>query len=226
MIDALFGFRGRLGRLAFLGWNLAGMALVGAIAVAFLVLGAGLAAAGAPSGGATILGVLMALTAGGAGIWMTLALLGKRVRDMGLAPLPLMIGAIILLAVDEAVLTRVTDLRFVSPFARQTPLGGLLATGLIIFLVCWPGRSESGHLGAGDAAMRRMAIALTVLISIASAGLLAPLNLFVPQRHALVQKALASGWPSVAAALLTPLAELSDSRALNNLGVLRARGIG
>jgi TPR repeat protein len=74
--------------------------------------------------------------------------------------------------------------------------------------------------------MRRMAIALTVLISIVSAGLLAPLNVFVPQRHALVQKALASGWPSVAAALLTPLAELSDARALNNLGVLRARGVG
>lgn len=226
MIDALFGFRGRLGRLAFLGWNLAGMALVGAIVVVFLVLGAGLAAVGVPSGGAKILGVLMALTAGGAGIWMTLALLGKRVRDIGLAPLPLMIGAIMLLAVDEAVLTRFTDLRFLSPFARQTPLGGLIATGSIIFLVCWPGRSESGSLSASDAAMRRMAIGLIVLISVVSAGLLAPLNFFVPQRHALVQKALASGWPSVAAALLTPLAELSDSRALNNLGVLRARGVG
>jgi hypothetical protein len=37
-----------------------------------------------------------------------------------------------LLAVDEAVLARFTDLRFLSPFARQTPLGGLLATGSII----------------------------------------------------------------------------------------------
>jgi TPR repeat protein/uncharacterized membrane protein YhaH (DUF805 family) len=226
MINALFGFRGRLGRLAFLGWNLAAMVLVGAIAVAFLVLGAGLAAVGVPSGGAKILGVLTALAAGGAGIWMTLALLSKRVRDIGLAPWPLMIGAIILLAVDVAVLARFTDLRFFSPFARQTPLGGLLATGSIIFLVCWPGRSESGSPGASDVAMRKMAIALTVVISIVSAGLLAPLNVFVPQRHALVQKALASGWPSVAAALLTPLAELSDPRALNNLGVLRARGVG
>src|SRR4029078_6555511 len=57
-------------------------------------------------------------------------------------------------------------------------------------------------------------------------ALLAPLNYFVPQRHALVQKALASGWPSVAAALLTPLAEMSDSPALTNSGVLRARGGG
>jgi hypothetical protein len=71
MIDALFGFRGYLGRLAFLGWNLAGMALVGAITVAFLILGAGLAVVGVPSWGATILGLVMALTAGGAGICMT-----------------------------------------------------------------------------------------------------------------------------------------------------------
>jgi len=226
MINALFGFRGRLGRLAFLGWNLVGMILVGAITIAFLVLGTVLAALGVPSGGATILGVLMALTAGGAGIWMTLALLSKRVRDIGLAPLPLLIGAIALLALDDTVLTRFTDLRFFSPFARQTPLGGLLATGWFIFLICWPGRSESGGPDAGDIAMQRLAIALTVLISIASVALLAPLNYFVPQRHALVQKALASGWPSVAAALLTPLAEMSDSRALNNLGVLRARGVG
>src|SRR4051812_3912876 len=119
MINTLFAFRGRLGRQAFLGWNLAGMALVGAIAVAFLVLGASLAAIGVPSGGATILGILTALAAGGAGIWMTLALLSKRVRDIGLAPMPLITGAIILLAVDGAVLTGFTDLRFLSPFARQ-----------------------------------------------------------------------------------------------------------
>jgi uncharacterized membrane protein YhaH (DUF805 family) len=106
MIDALFGFRGYLGRLAFLGWNLAGMALVGAITVAFLILGAGLAVVGVPSWGATILGLVMALTAGGAGICMSLALLSKRVRDTGLAPLPLVVGTIILFAVDQAVLTK------------------------------------------------------------------------------------------------------------------------
>ena len=86
----------------------------------------------------------MAVTAFGVGIWMTLALVGKRVRDTGLAPLPLMIGAVVLLAIDDVVLTRFTDLRFISPFARQTPLGGLLAAGSMIFLICWPGRSESG----------------------------------------------------------------------------------
>ena len=106
------------------------MAVVAAITVAFLVVGAMLAAAGAPSGGANILGVLMAVTAFGVGIWMTLALISKRVRDTGLAPLPLMIGAVVLLAIDDVVLTRFTDLRFISPFARQTPLGGLLATRL------------------------------------------------------------------------------------------------
>jgi TPR repeat protein len=157
---------------------------------------------------------------------MTLALVSKRVRDIGLVPLPLIIGVTVLLAIDDIVLTRFTDLRFFSPFARQTPLGGLLATGSIVFLICWPGRPESGSLATRDVAMRRLAIGLTALISISSAVLLMPLNFFVPQRHALIQRALASGWPSFAAALLTPLAELSDTRALNNLGVLRARGIG
>jgi uncharacterized membrane protein YhaH (DUF805 family)/TPR repeat protein len=226
MIAALFGFQGRLGRLAFLGWNLAGMAVVAAIFVAFLALGGILAVAGAPSGGAKILGFLMAYTAYGVGIWMTLALVSKRVRDTGLAPLPLMIGAIVLFAIDDVVLTRFTDLRFISPFARQTPLGGLLAAGSMIFLICWPGRSEYGSLDSNDVAMRRLAIALTALIAGSSAVLLVPLNVFVPQRHALAQRALASGWPSFAAALLTPLAQLSDPRALNNLGVLRARGVG
>ena len=74
--------------------------------------------------------------------------------------------------------------------------------------------------------MRRLAIALTASIAGSSAVLLMPLNFYVPQRHALAQRAVASGWPSFAAALLTPLAQLSDPRALNNLGVLRARGVG
>ena len=222
MIGALFGFRGSLGRLAFLGWNLAGMAVVAAITVAFLLLGAGLAVVGVPLGGAKILGLLMALTAGGAGIWIGLALFSKRVRDIGLDPLPWVVGTILLLVLDQAVLTRFTDVRFVSPFAQHTPLGGLVAAGSIIFLLCWPAR---GSQDTDDVAMRGVAISITTLIAIASA-VLAPLNLFVPQRHALAQQAVAAGWPSISAALLTPLAELSDARALNNLGVLRARGAG
>jgi TPR repeat protein len=77
-----------------------------------------------------------------------------------------------------------------------------------------------------DKAMRSAGIAIVVLIALISGVLLAPLNYLVAERQALAQRALASGWPSVAATLLSPLAALSDARALNNLAVLRARGIG
>src|ERR1700754_2392317 len=209
--DALFKFQGRLGRLAFLGWNLAALALVAAIVVAFLILGAGLSLVLSPSsGGPQVLGLMTVVTGAGAAIWTTLALTVKRVRDTGLAPWPVTIGAILLLMVDYAFLTRFTDVRFFSPFAGQTPLGGLLATGWFAFLVCWRGA----------------AIAISLFAVVAGVAFLTPLNYFVGARHALAQRAFASGWPSVSAALLSPLAELQDARAENNLAVLRARGVG
>jgi TPR repeat protein len=224
MIDALFGFRGRLGRLAFLSWNLAGIVLVGAIALAFLILGAGLSGVlSQSSGAAAVVGVLMAATAGGVGIWATIALAAKRLRDIGLAPLPLMIAATILLAFDSFILTRLTGVRFFSPLAGYTPLGGLFTTGWMIFLICWPSASETA---SSDPAMRRAAIAITLIAALVSCALLAPFNYLVAKRHALAQTALAAGWPSVSAAVLSALAELPDARALNNLGVLRARGVG
>ncbi|HXO70063.1 MAG TPA: DUF805 domain-containing protein, partial [Bradyrhizobium sp.] len=225
--DALFKFQGRLGRLAFLGWNLAALALVAAIVVAFLILGAGLSLVLSPSsGGPQVLGLMTVVTGAGAAIWTTLALTVKRVRDTGLAPWPVTIGAILLLMVDYAFLTRFTDVRFFSPFAGQTPLGGLLATGWFAFLVCWPGAAAPRNSSATDNIMRGAAIAISLFAVVAGVAFLTPLNYFVGARHALAQRAFASGWPSVSAALLSPLAELQDARAENNLAVLRARGVG
>lgn len=74
--------------------------------------------------------------------------------------------------------------------------------------------------------MRFVAVAIVALVAFASALLLAPLKYYVAERHALAQKAVSLHMPSVAAALLSPLAQMSDARALNNLAVLRARGAG
>lgn len=74
--------------------------------------------------------------------------------------------------------------------------------------------------------MRILALAIVAFMVLVSGALLAPINYYVTERHALAHLALASGWASGAAALLSPLAHISDARALNNLGVLRARGIG
>jgi uncharacterized membrane protein YhaH (DUF805 family)/TPR repeat protein len=247
MIDALFGFRGRLGRLAFLGWNLVALVLVATLAVAFLILGVGFSGIHSLASGArAILGVLIAVTAGGIGIWTALALTAKRLRDTGLAPLPVIVGAAVLFTFDYFILTRFTGVRFFSPFAGHTLPGGLLATGWVVFLICWPGASGPGfdaardhdsdpgrippvtvrNSGASDKAMRGIAIAITLSATIVSVALLTPLNYLVEERHAFAQRALAAGWPTVSAALLSALAELSDPRALNNLGVLRARGVG
>jgi uncharacterized membrane protein YhaH (DUF805 family) len=153
MIGALFGFQGRLARLAFLGWNLAAMALVAAIALAYLALGTGLSGLlsgirGAP----TFFGAATGLTCAAAGIWMTLALTTKRVRDIGLAPLPLVVAATAVLMVDHYSLTRLTELRFFPPFANYTPLGGLLAFTWLVLLICWPGKTmpESDDSQARD----------------------------------------------------------------------------
>ena len=70
---------------------------------------------------------------------MTLALLSKRVRDIGLAPLPLLIGAIASLALDDTVPDSFHRFALLSLFARQTPLGCLLATGWFIFSISLAG---------------------------------------------------------------------------------------
>jgi TPR repeat protein len=225
--DALFGFRGHMGRLAFLGWHLAALVLVGAITVAFLILGAGLSRVLSPSsGGPQVLGVMTAVTAGGAGIWASVALTAKRIRDTGFAPWPPIIAVIILLTLDQIILARFTDVRFFSPFAGHTPLGGLLATGWFAFLVCWPSAGSARNSSASAEVMRAAAIAISLFAVFVSVAFLTPLNYFVGARHALAQKALDAGWPSVSAAVLSPLAQLQDPRAENNLGVLRARGVG
>lgn len=74
--------------------------------------------------------------------------------------------------------------------------------------------------------MRFATIVTVAILALVSALLLAPLNYYIPERHAVAQKAMSLGMPAVAAALLSPLVQMSDTRALNNLGVLRARGVG
>jgi len=74
--------------------------------------------------------------------------------------------------------------------------------------------------------MRIVSLAIVAVVATISAVLLTPIQYLVAERHALVRQAMAAGVPSVAATLLSPLAESSEPRALNNLGVLRARGLG
>ena len=144
MLQAIFGFRGQLGRLAFLGWTGAATILVFVVTMVFLAAGGVLAGIlPADGGGPRILGLSMAVAAFVIGIWSTLALQAKRLRDIGLGPLKWMIGVTALLMVDQWALTHVTDLRFFPPLSHYTPLGGLICVAYMIVLLLWPSAEES-----------------------------------------------------------------------------------
>src|SRR5207247_582691 len=97
-------------------------------------------------GGPRILGFLMAVTATVIGIWSTLALQAKRLRDIGFSPLKWMIGVTALLMADQWLLTHVTDLRFFPPLSQYTPLGGLVCAAYMVVLLLWPSAEESAAI--------------------------------------------------------------------------------
>ena len=103
MVHALFGFQGRLTRLAYLGWFLASLVLMVAITAAFLAIGAGAATVIVSRAGPTIMGVLMALTVLVFGVWTGLALHTKRIRDTGFSPL-LVIGSVMVIFSLDAII--------------------------------------------------------------------------------------------------------------------------
>jgi uncharacterized membrane protein YhaH (DUF805 family) len=143
MLTALFSFRGRLSRLAYLGWSCAAMALTAAIGVAFILLGAMSAHRFSASGrGPAALGTLMAATMTIAAGWSGLALAARRIRDAGYEPLVVIAIFLGLAALDSLVITRLTDIRFFRPFDNQTPFGGILCTTYFLLLTLWPSVSD------------------------------------------------------------------------------------
>jgi uncharacterized membrane protein YhaH (DUF805 family) len=147
MLQAVFGFRGQLGRLAFLGWMAVATILVLVVSMLFLAAGAVLAGILPADGGAPrVLGMSMAVAAFVIGVWSTLALHAKRLRDMGFGPLKWMIGVTALMAADQWLLTQVTDLRFFPPLSQYTPLGGLVGAAYLMMLLLWPSADASAAI--------------------------------------------------------------------------------
>lgn len=77
------------------------------------------------------------------GIWITLALQAKRIRDMGFNPWPWVIGVTAVMIADQFIFTHYTQLRFFPPLAEYTPFGGFLTAAYTIVLLLWPGADES-----------------------------------------------------------------------------------
>ena len=143
MLNAIFSFHGRLGRLAFIGWTVAATAVVLGVTLLFLMLGAALAGSFSAEGATPhILGIAMGLAAVIIGIWSALALQAKRLRDMGFRPLAWMLGITVVMMADQWLLTQFTDLRFFPPFQQYTPLGGFAAAAYMIVLLFWPSAEE------------------------------------------------------------------------------------
>lgn len=144
MFRILFGFEGRLGRLAFFGWTLVGALIVFATALIWLVIGA-VCAILLPSGteAPRAMGIAMGASALIVGTWTTLALQAKRLRDLGLKPMLWIVGAWAAMLADYLLLAPLTDVRFFPPFDRQTPLGGLVGLAYMIALFFWPSRQEA-----------------------------------------------------------------------------------
>ena len=75
MLNGLFSFRGRLGRLGYLG--------VGAVQIVFLIVGFSVLAMTPVKSGMSIVGLTAILLASFALAWVGMAAMVKRIRDMG-----------------------------------------------------------------------------------------------------------------------------------------------
>lgn len=144
MLQALFGFDGHLGRLAYLG-----MLLVQAVMLFVIGFVAGFVGAvlGVTMGGGARGGLgfgLVMLPVFVVSLWSSVALMVKRVRDTGLPPWLVVGAAFLLCALDAAVVTRFTGLRFFPPLAYMTPFGGFVTVAFTVFLLGWPGADGSG----------------------------------------------------------------------------------
>lgn len=152
MFGKLFGFRGRMGRLAYFGWLCVGVFLwtLGL----FMVLGWGFATSRANGSIGAIVGasftLLLSLIPLG---WMGLALATKRLRDTGLPPLLVIPALIAFSVVDALVLSRQTGGQLLGGLIHNSPvgLGVNIAYGLV--LLFWPsagGTKESGNDGSAS----------------------------------------------------------------------------
>jgi uncharacterized membrane protein YhaH (DUF805 family) len=148
---ALFDFRGRLSRRAYLGWSLVAIALTTALAVALLMLGAILAVLHVdPKAGPRVLGIAMAVVTTLVALWTSLALAARRIRDIGQNPLAILGLYVGIVLLDGQILTRLTEVRFFWPFDAQTPVGALAGIALLLVLLLWPGadmRPAAGRPG-------------------------------------------------------------------------------
>jgi uncharacterized membrane protein YhaH (DUF805 family) len=129
-------------RLEFVGWLILSIVL---LAVSLVGLGIGARALHITTSWPTmvVLGAI-ALVLVIAEAWINCALQAKRIRDIGIPPMLVMVTVTAIIIVDAAVLTQLTEMRFFWPFHQNTPLGGLINAAYLAMLLFWPGTDTRG----------------------------------------------------------------------------------
>jgi uncharacterized membrane protein YhaH (DUF805 family) len=142
MLDKLFSFRGRLNRVEFFCWSLAAGVIFIVMAVVLVVAGVySLNTRSSPGLSALVIGVAMAI----AYFWCGFALQAKRIRDIGLSPVMVIVGLMLFSMFDAAVLSRIFHFKLWS-FSPNTGIAGLVNLAYIGMLLFWPGESQDGRL--------------------------------------------------------------------------------
>jgi uncharacterized membrane protein YhaH (DUF805 family) len=142
MLDKLFSFRGRLNRVEFFCWSLAAGVIFIVMAVVLVVAGVrGLSTGSSPGVTGLLLIVAMAI----AYFWCGFALQAKRIRDIGLSPVMVIVGLMLFSMFDAAVLSRIFHFKLWS-LSPNTGIAGLVNLAYIGMLFFWPGQIQDGRL--------------------------------------------------------------------------------
>jgi uncharacterized membrane protein YhaH (DUF805 family) len=142
MLDKLFSFRGRLNRVEFFCWSLAAGVIFIVMAVVLVVAGVrGLSTGSSPGVTGLLLIVAMAI----AYFWCGFALQAKRIRDIGLSPVMVIVGLMLFSMFDAAVLSRIFHFKLWS-LSPNTGIAGLVNLAYIGMLFFWPGQIQERRL--------------------------------------------------------------------------------
>jgi uncharacterized membrane protein YhaH (DUF805 family) len=148
MLRSLFGLKGEVGRLAFVGWNLALFLAAILVTLVFVAVQYALAfafglrsqAASWVMAGVTAVLVLVPY------LWVGIALQAKRLRHMGWPPVPILVGLLALTAAEMALRARM-PIPLPDPLSRYS----LIQILAYLVLVVWPGRSGAAIAPSGRA---------------------------------------------------------------------------
>jgi uncharacterized membrane protein YhaH (DUF805 family) len=141
MLDAVFSFRGRIGRLQYVLGSLAlsaGIVLPAALIFAALKARDAASEAGALGVVGLVLIVLVPLFA-----WIATSLQARRLRDIGFNPLYAVPIILAFNVADRLAAMAVPGLSFAG-LHQQTPLGLLVNLATAGALLFWPGRTDGG----------------------------------------------------------------------------------